>query len=273
MLRYQAALTSVLAAAIVPAAFYGQDGLASLEQTLAETARALEVLSGIQDAAEANDPATVGFVRAVTEDPILDGRRRDERLVDLRNQVNLLQTELDVLEAPAFLVETTSDARGDVTLEDQLSGPQDIVLRSVTKGMSAATLASLEPPTRSEDENGTDGAPSTGRPDPHGDVGDGYSADPVAHARACYYARRYARCVQLVEHLPNDAEALFWTARAMEKLGRLDEAVTTMGRAADIAGDTPTGRRAKAELEFLEWRQTFLSDAPHLADKQEGGKQ
>ena len=248
MLRFHSALTSVLAAAIVPAVFLGQGTVGSLEQALGETARALEVLGGLLTRAEQGDPRVVGFVRSVTEPPLLDAQRRDERLVDLRNQVNLLQTELDVLQAPALLPDAPVPA----------PAPSAESLPPITAGLSRQTMDELaaapllpDPATRET------------RPAPHADVGPDYSADPVAHARACYYARRYEQCLKLVAELEKDAEASFWKGRALEKLGRLDEAVEAVRRSAELAAGGPLERRARAELEFLEWRRSFLADAPH----------
>ena len=263
MMRFQTTIASLLAAALVPATFVGQESIDSLEKALSQTVRALEVLGGVQESVESNDPATIGYIRAVTEDPILDDRLRDERLVDLRNQVNLLRTELDILEAPAFVIEAQ-----DPALANAPEGGDN--LPAITKGLSSEALSNLvEPKTQGADTNTEADASVAGDLLPRGGDTSGYSADPVAHARACYYARRYEQCISLVAELTEESEAFFWKARALEKLDRLNEAVVAMKTSVKLAGDTPEGRRAQAELEFMEWRLSFLKDAPHI--KKQGG--
>lgn len=252
MMRYQAALSSVLAAALVPALYFGDGELATLEDALAETARALEVLSGLATRAEQGDPQSVSFVRGVTEAPILEARRRDERLVDLRNQVNLLQAELDVLEAPAFVIEATPPPAATATGGD---------LPRISAGLSPEQLALLAATERAEP------AAEGVRPNLPGEP-PGYSADPLAHARACFYARRFEKCVTLADELPDSADAQFWKSRALEKLGRLDQAIAAMQRSLELSGEGPAARKAGAELEFLQWRRSFLQDAPHLSEGQ-----
>lgn len=257
MMRFQTAIASGLAAILVPAVFLGQGSLDSLEDTLARTTRALEVLAGIEEKAEAGDPQAIAQARSVTEPPMLDDRGRDERLVDLRNQVNLLQGELDVLEAPAFFPEPqppASAAGADATslpaITTGLSPDALQAMSEETKPPAAETLPPEEPAAK-----GTEGPPA-------------YSADPVAQARAAYFARRYELSLVLVQDRAGDPEALFWKSRALEKLGKLDEAVEAMKRSAELAGEGAEGRRARSEVEFLEWRRSFLSDAPH---RSEGG--
>lgn len=256
MMRHQAALSSVLAAALVPALYFGDGELASLEDALGETMRALEVLSGLALRAEQGDPQSVSFVRGVTEAPILEARRRDERLVDLRNQVNLLQAELDVLEAPAFVIAATPPPPAATAAGGDLP--------RISAGLSPERLALLAAPERSE--------PAAADPRPSlPDEAPGYSADPLAHARACFYARRFEKCVALADEVPDSPEALFWKSRALEKLGRLDQAIEAMQRSLELSGEGPAARKAKAELEFMQWRRSFLRDAPHLSEGQARG--
>lgn len=257
MMRFQAAITSGLAAILVPAVYLGQGSIETLEQTLAQTTRALEVLAGIEQSSVTGDPQAVRLVRSVTEPPILDDRRRDERLVELRHQVNLLQSEVDVLETPSFVPEAPAE---DPALP---SGEQPLPM--ITTGLSAEALQALsEQPNTATSEVLQAETPVEA---PQGSAG--YSADPTAHARACYYARRYEQCVALTQDLVDDPDALFWRSRALEKLGKLDEAIEAMKRSAELGGESPAGQRAQAEVDFLEWRRSFLSDAPHRA----GGKQ
>ncbi len=266
MMRFQAAITSGLAALLVPPMVLGQGSVETLEEALSQTTRALEILAGIQQTTEGAGTRSVDVIRAVTEAPILDDRRRDERLMDLRNQVNLLQTELDVLEAPAFLPEASAPPvehagiagySGDRPLPNVRTGLSPAELQALTSTKQPAPSTAAD--KAEEQDAGTAPAIDEGAPT--------YSADPVKHARACYYARRYERCLLLVEDLTADPEAFFWKSRSLEKLGRLDEAVEAMKRSVELAGDSPAARRAQAEVEFLEWRRSFLQDAPHLPEE------
>lgn len=277
-MRYQAALSSVLAAALVPALYFGDGELATLEDALAETTRALEVLSGLSARAEQGDPQSVDFVRSVTEAPILEARRRDERLVDLRNQVNLLQAELDVLEVPAFVIEpTTTSAVPGAGMADDTG--TDVGAGMAARGTLPRISAGLSPEQRALLTAPEPTRPAAEVPQPGpSDEAPGYSADPLAHARACFHARRYEKCVALAEELPDSADAQFWKSRALEKLGRLDQAIAAMQRSLELSGEGPVAHKAKAELEFLQWRRSFLQDAPHLSaeklqSRQRGAKE
>lgn len=248
MLRFHTALTSLLAAVLVPAVFLGDGEIGSLEQALGETERALQVLGSVLKNAEGGDASAVGAVRRATESPILDPERRDARLVDLRNQVNLLQAELDGLRAPAL---------GTVAPPPPAEAA---ALPPITSGLSPHVLEGLVARPTLEPAPAT-GAPASAAP-PAATGAPLYSADPVGHARACYLAGHFQKCLELTQQRADDPEALFWKARALERLGRLDEAVATMREAATRGEGTPLAQRARTEIEFLEWRRSFLADAP-----------
>lgn len=91
---------------------------------------------------------------------------------------------------------------------------------------------------------------------------EGYSADPLRHARACFRAERFERALEILATMDESAEVLFWTGRALERLERLDEAVATMERASRLDPESLTGRRAAESLEFLVWKRDFVETLP-----------
>lgn len=99
MMKFQAAIATGLGAfVLVPSALLGDQEVAALENALAETTRAIEVLAGIREQTLTQPETAFGLVASATEAPILDPMQRDDRLVALRNEVNLLQMELDTLD-------------------------------------------------------------------------------------------------------------------------------------------------------------------------------
>ena len=87
--------------------------------------------------------------------------------------------------------------------------------------------------------------------------GEGYSADPLRHAIACYRAGRFAEVLGLIGPDERDLEALYWRARALAQLERVDEALETLGRVIERGKDAGVVERARTELEFLEWKREF----------------
>lgn len=278
MLKFQTLVAAGIGTALVVPAL-GDDRVALLENALAETTRALEVLAGIEELARDGDAEAIALVRSATEAPLLDPRQRDDRLMLLRNEVSLLQTEVDALEATP-LGSDVPPATDDPTLgsPDRLMGP---VLRSDTL---AGTLAGTQGPdamrplttglsdllrdSLAEDPNAPAMrraatvedtiAKSTTKRSPVSGEGAGYTADPAGHARVCFRAGRYAEGLAVVPEDTGDAEALFWRARCLEKLDRIEEALAALRRAEELAGvDSALGQRAQNQLSFLEWRQDF----------------
>lgn len=260
MMRFTGTLGACLAAlAVVPATLDPQSSpaLGSIEGALSKTVRALELLSGIRTTEE---PVTMTLVREVTEEPLPADPERDQKLDLLRTQVSLLQQELDLVEqrqqgrangqpvAPE-LVEAVAPA-------DALAQPNGI-----TKGLDASLLAELK-------DFGVRPA-ARARPPSEPPANPAYSADPLLHAQACYRAGQYERGEGLLADDDGTA-ALYWRARCLEKLERLDEAralyTTVMGRA--DAGSLAD--RARTNLEFIEWKAQFMAKLPsELQDRKE----
>ncbi len=271
MLRFQTAIASVLGALLVLPAVFGQGELATLEDALAGTARALEVLQGIQKRLSDDPAGAVGLLLSATEPPLQgspatpaspafpsfegDERALDERLETLRSAVNLLQMELDALESP------TAAALG--AREPALS-PRSMVPASpagVTTGLDDALRALLaqDPAARAtfrESAPAAAGPARAGRP--AAGAAEAYSADPLRHAITCYRAGRFEEALELLAPLEN-ATALHWRARTLERLERLDEAIDALERALARGGEGFEERRAQTDLEFLRWKRDFVA--------------
>jgi hypothetical protein len=242
----------------VPAVVLGEDELDTLERTLAGTVRALEVLAGIEERVATGTPGAVIEVRAVTEAATLDARERDERLAGLREEVGLLQAELDALESPIR-----------VPLAAQpIAGAGGASATAVTSGLDEATRALLgrppgegPPVARGTAAEPRAGARTTAVAAPV--IEGAYVADPLGMGRACYHAGRFADGVVALATLKADPEALYWRARCLERLERLDEAANDLRRVLELVGEEGyAARRAKTDLEFVEWKRSFLKRLP-----------
>ena len=103
MLKFQPLITTGVAALlVVPAVTLGDDDLGSLRTTLKNTGRAIEVLRKVEVQVAEDELGAVDRVRSITDPAMLDGPARDARLDTLRNEVNLLRVELDLLELRSF---------------------------------------------------------------------------------------------------------------------------------------------------------------------------
>ena len=277
MLRFQTAIASVLAPLLVVPVFLGQGQLASLQDALSGTRRALEVLKGLEQRLHEEPAAALGLILSATEVPAGDEAQRDQRLDSLRNEVSLLQMELDAMQSPMLDADgSVQSALGTRLSLDPLGGPgtPPLPTAGITTGMddSLRALLSEAPSARAVVRGETSpGRPGTSQPGASGEGrGDNaYSADPLRHGITCYRAGRYAEAYELL--LPLDsATGLYWQARTLERLERLDEAVQVMERAL-AKGDAAGGaggfdqRRAQTDLEFLRWKRDFVASLPSSA--------
>jgi hypothetical protein len=272
MMRFQTALSSALAAFLVVPVFLGQGQIASLEDALAGTVRALEVLKGVEKRLQ-EDPATaMSLILSATESPSGDEVQRDKRLEGLRNEVNLLQMELDALQSPVLdadgSVQSSLGARLPLTSFDSPLTPTPI---AITTGLDDALRAQLagevepRPPRLGEvlrTGSSTNGAERANAADgAAASAADAYTADPLKNGIACYRAGRYAEALGLLAPL-DDGTGLYWRARTLERLERLDEAVQTMEHAIAKGGSGFDPSRAKTDLEFLRWKRDFVVSLP-----------
>lgn len=264
MMRFHTAIASLLASVLVVPVFLGQGQIATLQDALNGTRRAIEVLKGLEERMQTEPAAALQLVVSATEAPVGDDVERDKRLEGLRNEVNLLQMELDAMQSPMLAVDGTvqSAMGGSAALGTPGTGAAPVI----TTGMGDELRALLsEPPATRKILRGEPGAGRTAS-EPSAEAGgsggeNAYSADPLRHGITCYRAGRYTEAYELLVPL-QDASALYWLARTLERLERLDEAVKTMERAIQKGGEGFEQRRAETDLEFLRWKRDFLKGLP-----------
>jgi hypothetical protein len=272
VLRFQFAIASALAPFLVVPVLVGQGSIATLQDALAGTRRALEVLKGLEGRLREEPAAVLGLILSATEAPSGDETQRDAHLEALRNEVNLLQMELDAMESPVLgpdgAVQSALGAR--LPLDPLGAGPLGsgpAPTAGITTGMDDSLRALFsEAPAARAVLRGELNAPRDRTASPtsmgEGDHGaSAYSADPLRHGITCYRAGRFAEAHELLAALEG-ATALYWQARTLERLQRLDEAVSVMERAIAAGGDGPEQRRAQTDLEFLRWKRDFMATLP-----------
>jgi len=275
MLRFQFALSSSLATLLVVPTFLGQGSITTLQDALSGTRRALEVLKGLEQRLKDEPKAALGLVLSATEPPSGDEAQRDQRLESLRNEVNLLQMELDALQSPVLDADgAVQSALGARTPLDDGTGPSSA---GITTGMDDALRAMLsEGPNasavlRGETNTTRENAAKPGTSNEKGGES-AYSADPLRHGITCYRAGRFTEALELLRPL-DGATALYWQARTLERLERLDDAIQVMERAVAKGGEGFDQRRAQTDLEFLRWKRDFVAKLPSSArtEKPAGG--
>ena len=276
MLRFQTAIASVLAPLLVVPVFLGQGQIANLQDALAGTRRALEVLKGLEQRLHEEPAAALGLILSATEVPAGDEAQRDQRLESLRNEVSLLQMELDAMQSPMLDADgSVQSALGARLSLDPLgrSGNPSLPTAGITTGMddSLRALLAEAPSARAALRGETSAArPGTSQPGANEEKRgeNAYSADPLRHGITCYRAGRYAEAYELL--LPLDsATGLYWQARTLERLERLDDAVQVLERALAKGDASGAGgfdqRRAHTDLEFLRWKRDFVASLPSSA--------
>lgn len=228
-------LNLLLAASLaVPAIALNGDDTAVLRERLAHTLNSLGELAGIQQRLEANDPAAVREILAISAAGPVDAAQAEYDLVSLRSAVSALLAKLDAkglaetapLYAPAF-----SDAT------------QAALVASQTSFAGVPTPATIAAEPKSDA-----GATSKVRFE-----AEGFVADRVRMGRACWRGGRYQEGVTALEALAGNVQADYWRARCLEKLGHNAQAIELYHKVVEVAGDSPEGRSAREDSEFLQW--------------------
>jgi hypothetical protein len=265
---------------VLPAAVLGDGDLSSLSAALRDTEHALDVLRGIESgAARHGEPAAL--LRSVTETPIVDGEKRSADRERLRNEVGLLQTELDALDARAFdsavLVSPAVSSGGSLAAPPAASNGASNAAPGVTTGLTPEQRTALF--GNGGDPSGADGAaqragtakletpPSAAaepRPAAQSTEDPSYSADPLRHANALYRAGRFQEGFALIAKR-SEPEAVYLQARFLERLGRMDEAIRALESVVGLLPEGYESRRAKSDLEFFRWKRDFLKRLPEAA--------
>ncbi len=262
MMKLHALLTAGLATAAVAPVALGADEIETLEAALRATSRALDVVVGVERRVAEDPEGARALVIQVTEAPILDAHRRDDRLVALRSEISLLRTELDQLELNAIasgaapLTGPVAPVTGNQGQTGNTSaGPTN--LPPVSTGMDDATRDALSQ-ARAQAIARANGVEAIldPRAQPTTD-GSGYSANPLLEARACYRAGRFAEGAALLKSA-SGADAIFWRARCNERLGQLDQAEADLRQVLTMDPTGPLAGRAQQDLDFVKWKRSFL---------------
>lgn len=261
MMRFQTAITAVLASLLAMPVLLGQGSVGTLQDALAGTKRALDVLKGLEKKLTEDPAAALALVLSATEAPGGTDVQRDERLESLRSEVSLLQMELDALQSPAFTGDgaVQSSLGTHVPVDPSAPRPSAGVTTGLDDSLRALLSGAPMPrPAPAAEPTGTAGDAEAGL---ESSGTEAYSADPLRHGITCYRAGRYAEAWELLAPL-EDASALYWQARTLERLERLDEAVKVMERALAKGGEGFEARRAQTDLEFLRWKRDFVQGMP-----------
>jgi hypothetical protein len=257
MMRFHTTLVSGLAALFVVPVLIGQGEITTLQDALAGTKRALEVLKGLEQRLSTEPTEALALILSATEEPSGDEAERDRRLEALRTEVNLLQMELDASESPVLGPDGAVQSALGARTPPSPGAPASVA--GITTGIDdhLRALLSGQPLPRP--------LPASEAPKTDADATEPrevYSADPLRHGIACYRAGRHAEAYALLAPL-DDATALYWQARALERMERLDEAIGTMERAIQQGGEGFEQRRAETDLEFLRWKRDFVKELPN----------
>lgn len=240
MMKYQTVLAGAFGALLLVPTFATQDTGGGLQRSLEETVRALEVLAGIQKGIQQGAPNSVSLVMQATEPATGDAQSRDAQLVGLRDEVNRLQGVSDRM---------NEAGNPSQTVETLLQGkPEEALRLSVSTGLSAHDRGALQ---SGASTNGTSPAAQ-----PVAAPAVYTEADPVRQAQTLYRSGRYADCVVFLDNKTSNLEAAWWRARALEQLERWPEAIDGY-KQASASTDPALARRAKQDLEFLEWKRDF----------------
>ncbi len=257
---------------LVPTA---QDGsVATLEDALGRTVQAIEFFAGFEQQAQNQDPDAVDTLLRNTESALFNEPSGEARIFDLRDEINRLQIAYDAvlggdarpdLQAAVLAPLSQTTGTNPVPASDEkhtrsahIANGEQAPTHPFT-GLNASTRSALaavhpgsaviQPAKPAGGSKGTGAqAKPVSAPDP-----DGYSADPVRQARACYKAGLYERGLLVLAGEVLTPEGQYWKARLLEMLERTDEALEVYKRV--IASDDPElSKRAQGDLDFLEWR-------------------
>lgn len=83
-----------------------------------------------------------------------------------------------------------------------------------------------------------------------------FSADLVKQGEVLFRADRFNECIKVLEKAPDDPRALYWSARSLEHLDKIDEAIAIYTRVAALKDAGWASERARADLEFLQWKRS-----------------
>jgi tetratricopeptide (TPR) repeat protein len=272
-----AALASIF---VVPAVTLTSGDAQGLEQALTETVRAVESLAGLETEmqAEAADDASgamsgaesgasieslVSQVLIVTEQPMLDGPKRDGLLATLRRDVSRLQMVLDDLTPAVKSDAATMGPEPDPEFDEvaNLMGGEP----PVTTGLNDETreaLKNIQPPVQEPNQREI---LHTARPKKA--EAETFTADALRLGHAYYRAGRYAEGLIILSKRPDDVEARYWSGRCLEHMEKYEEAIEVY---AEVVSNPEAGYfadRAKSDLSFLSWKLDFAKRIDREGDR------
>lgn len=249
MMKLSHAINTLVASIlVVPALTLQGQGEGGLEHALSDTVYALEYLAGLEPRIQRDARASLPLIREATEAPLPDARERDERLVTLRNEVARLQMVHDDLAGRANF----AGGAAHVAFVDPI---QAAGAGSVTTGLTDEVRESISgaPPPR-----------PARAPTGESIEASNFCADPARRGQALYRAGRYDECVTFLKAIENNMRAVYWMARAQEKLGRIEDALRGYRLVAQTKDDAALAERAQADAEFLEWERQFSKKSGSL---------
>jgi hypothetical protein len=220
MMKFGLALNAGLGALLVVSSLGMQKGdRQDLELSLDRAVHNLEELGGLRARIERGDKDAIAEVSQRSPEPGKDPRADDERLAQLRFEVSRLQTDWDALAASAA-------AKGTPIAHVSGSGSPTTV--TPTKDPTT-NLTSFEAP--------------------------GFSVDPLRQGEALYHAGKYDDALGVLRGQPDDPRCQYWCARALEALGRTDEAIALYTSVSARKDASWAGERARTDLELLQWKK------------------
>lgn len=228
-----------------PAAMQGT-GNFGLEKALDQTITALDQLTQTQATIQSGDYAVVDELLQTTEAPVADAPASAEIQNKLRDEVSRLQMVLDTLESDYVLPPISTESVG-------------IKSKTTTQGLTEEqrqTIGGILVPVPGGKQTSEilteEGTASFER--------DGFTADYALHGRAYYRAGRFEEGITLLRHAkPDDAEAMYWRARCLERVDKLNEAIQAYTKVIENPKAGSLADRAKDDRGFVEWKIAFSS--------------
>lgn len=249
MLKFtQAINVAVAGVLLVPAVTLQGDAAQTLRESLERTLAALETLAGIERHLQAGAPEGVAQALEHTEPPLVlaadDPEARDRLLESLRAEVGGLEAALERAEHGS--ASSGSPAPGAVPRATSATTTGlDDGLRELLAGQGREARALFVPP------------PTEGPEQKLALEEQGFTADPLRLAQAYYRKGQFSEAVAVLEKHGHGAEALYWKARSLEKLGEHEAAVRTYRAVAEAPDAGALASRALEDIEFLEWSLEF----------------
>jgi hypothetical protein len=246
--------TALACVLVVPAVTLEPQQGESIGQTLLRTVRALEHPAGLREQLDAAnpDPHAIATVIEWTESPLPGAEEREQLLVDLRDEVNRLQSEYD-------LVQPGATPEPPLAVDLALVDPEERgVPHAPTTGLDESMrrwLAAIREPAPKVRPAAAATPASNGRAREAFEP-EGYTADALRLANVRYRQGRWQEALEFLTQA-TDAESVDLRARTHERLEHFAEALTDYRAVIAMPGAGTLAERAREDSEFLEWRRTF----------------